>query len=115
MDLRTVLAVVVLAFALPVGAEIITEIDAVETTAGNLRVPVSNNGRLSFKACDGACDEDFLMSRLTPATTFVVRGTPVDFAGFRKEFYNLRAGHDVYALVSYHVEKSTVTSVRIGY
>lgn len=115
MDLRAVVAIVALALALPAGAEIITEVDAVETTAGNLRVPVSNNGRLSFKACDGACDADFVMARLTPATTFMVRGARVDFAGFRKEFYNLRAGQDVYALVTHHIEKNTITSVQIDY
>ena len=115
MDLRAFAAFVVLATAVPVSADIVTLIDAVETTAGNLRVPVSNNGRLSFRPCDMACDEDFVMARLTPGTTFVVHGAGVDFLEFRKEFYNLRQGHDVYALVSYHVDKNTITSVQIGY
>ena len=114
MDYRRI--VLILSFALSVSAtaDIVTVIDAVETSAANVNVPTSTNGQLTFKPCADACDEEFISVRLTPETQFVVRGQQVNFADFRREFYKLRRGSVDYALVSYDTEKRTVTSVHLG-
>ena len=114
MDYRRI--VLILAFALSVSAtaDIVTVIDAVETSAANVNVPTSTNGQLTFKPCADACDEEFISVRLTPETQFVVRGQQVNFADFRREFYKLRRRSVDYALVSYDTEKRTVTSVHLG-
>lgn len=114
MELRKFITILALAFVLPVSAEIVTVVQAVETTAGNVNVPTSVNGRLSFKPCDSACEEDYVSVRLTPETSFVVKGQPVSFLDFRRSFFNLKRDADTYALVSYNVEKNTVTTVHIG-
>jgi hypothetical protein len=54
------------------------------------------------------------MVRLTPATLFVVAGSTVDYVDFRKRFYNLKPGSDVYTLVRYDVGRSTATSIQLG-
>lgn len=115
MKLRAFIATLALATSWPAVAEIQTLVSAVETTAANLRLPVSNNGRLSFKSCDTSCDEDFVVVRLTPATHFVVRGATVEYLDFRKAFYGLSSRGKEYALVRYDVRNNTATSVQIGF
>ncbi len=114
MDYRRIVSILALALCVSATADIVTVIDAVETSAANVNVPTSTNGQLSFKPCAEACDEKFISVRLTPATRFVVRGQQLNFADFRREFYKLRRGDDDYALVSYDTEKRLVTSVHLG-
>jgi len=114
MDYRRIVSILALALCVSATADIITVIDAVETSAANVNVPTSTNGQLSFKPCAEACDEEFISVRLTPATQFVVRGQQLNFADFRRAFYKLRRNSFDYALVSYDTEKRTVTSVYLG-
>lgn len=115
MKLRILMAIAVLAVCWQARAEIRTVEAAVETVAANLRLPVSDNGRLSFRPCADVCSEDYVMARLTPATRFVVAGSVVEYIEFRKRFYNLKPGSDIYTLVRYDVTRSTVTSVKLGF
>ena len=114
MDLRKIFLVLTLGFCMSALADITTLVEAVETTAANLRVPTSSNGFLSFRPCAEPCDEDFVRARLTPSTQYVVGGKTLAFIDFRRELSGLRGASNVYALVSYETSKSTVTSVRIG-
>ncbi len=114
MNYRRIVSILALALCMSATADIVTVIDAVETSAANVNVPTSVNGRLTFKPCAEACDADFITVRLTPETHFVIRGEELNFADFRREFHKLRRGDDDYALVSYDTEKGTVTSVRLG-
>lgn len=107
------IAVLMLAAWLPAIADIATVVEAVETTTSNIKLPVSNNGRLSFQACAGPCEKDFVSVRLTPDTAFFVSGLAVEFDEFRTAFLNIRTGSKTYALVSYDTQSGTVTSVRI--
>ena len=114
MDYRRIVSILALALCVSATADIITVIDAVETSAANVNVPTSTNGQLSFKPCAEACDEEFISVRLTPGTQFIVRGQHLNFADFRKEFYKLRGGSLHYTLVSYDTDKRTVMSVHLG-
>jgi len=114
MNYRRIVSILALALCMSATADIVTVIDAVETSAANVNVPTSTNGQLTFKPCAEACDEEFISVRLTPETQFVVRGRHVNFADFRREFYKLRRRYDDYALVSYDTEKRIVTSLRLG-
>ena len=87
MDYRRIVSILALALCMSATADIVTLIDAVETSAANVNVPTSLNGRLTFKPCAEACDEEFIAVRLTPETQFVVRGQQVNFADFRRAFY----------------------------
>ncbi len=67
-----------------------------------------------FKPCSKTCDKKFMLVRLTPETTYLVRRKTLNFAEFRKAFYEMRLGDDDYALVTYEVDSNTVTSINIG-
>ena len=114
MKLRVLIAILAFATSWQASADFKTVEKAVETTSSNLRLPVTDNGRLSFRPCHEVCNEDYVMVRLTPATMFVVAGSTVDYVDFRKRFYNLKPGSDVYALVRYDVGRSTATSIQLG-
>jgi hypothetical protein len=114
MDYRRIVSILALALCVSATADIITVIDAVETSAANVNVPTSTNGQLSFKPCAEACDEEFISVRLTPETQFVVRGQQVIFADFRRAFYKVPRNRIYYALVSYDTENRMVTSVHLG-
>ena len=114
MDYRRIISILALALCMSATADIVTVIDAVETSAANVNVPTSLNGRLTFKPCAEACDEEFIAVRLTPETQFVVRGQQVKFADFRRAFYKVPRSRIYYALVSYDTENRTVTSVHLG-
>ncbi len=114
MDYRRIVSILALALCMSATADIVTVIDAVETSAANVNVPTSTNGQLTFKPCAEACDEEFISVRLTPETRFIIHGQQMNFVDFRREFSKLRRGDDDYALVSYDTEKRIVTSVHLG-
>lgn len=115
MYLRKFFLILALAVSNAATADVITIVDAVETVTSNISVPTTPNGRLMFRPCDGDCEEKFISVRLTPETTYVVRGTPVDFVEFRQQFFNLRRDGEGYALVSYDVESKLATSIQLGF
>jgi hypothetical protein len=111
MDLRKLIAVVMLAACLPAIADIRIVTRAVETSTAYMSVPTSENSRLMFKSCD---DCETFEVRLTAATQFILRGKSMPFAEFRKQFNNLRQSKEDYALVTFDTETNAVTSVRVG-
>ena len=113
MKIRKALIAVLLCLTLPAAAEIVTLIDAVETSTANLTLPTASNGHMSFKPCAEGCDGSIRV-RLTAKTSYVLNGESMDFTDFRREFYKLRRRIKDYALVSYDTRKNTVTSLRVG-
>lgn len=115
MNIRKLLLIAALGLSSLANADVVTVVNAVETITSNISFPASVSGRLMFRPCANDCDEKFVAVKLTPETKYVVRGKPVDFAEFRTAFITTRSRGDDYALVSYHVETSTVTSIIIGF
>ncbi len=113
MNLRQVILLAILSISMAATAEIVTLVDAVETSTANLSVPTASNGNLSFKPCADDCEE-ILKLRLTAETSFVLNGVSMEFIDFRREFYKLRRASKDYALVSYDTQRNTVTSVQVG-
>ncbi len=113
MNFRRIFLLAILSFSMAATAEIVTLVDAVETSAASLSVPTASNGNLSFKPCIENCEE-IIRVRLTADTSYVLDGVSMDFIDFRREFYKLRHGSKDYALVSYDTQRNTVTSVQVG-
>ena len=113
MKFRMIILLAGLSIGMAATADIVTLVDAVETSTANLSVPTSSNGNLSFKPCATGCDQ-IIRVRLTPETRFVLHGVPMDFADFRREFNKMRRASKDYALVSFDTQRNTVTSVEIG-
>ena len=92
-------------------ADVRTLVRAVETSTAFMKLPTTDNSRLTFKPCDEC---EFIEVRLTPATQFFLRGERLAFTDFRTKFMGLRRSKEDYALVTFDAESSTVTSVRVA-
>lgn len=114
MDFRKIVVALALVMCGQATADVVTMVDAVETTTSNINVPTSTNGRLMFKACSEACDLDYVSVRLTPETAFYFQGLRLTFAEFRARFYNLPRNSENYALVTYDTKAKLVTSVDVN-
>lgn len=110
MNVRTVIALLMMGIAVPAFGEYLVAVEAVETSSSLVDIPNTPNSSFSFKSCK-ECDS--ISIRLTSETQFTVRGERVDFDNFRKAFRNLRRD-DEYVLVSYDVRKKTATSIRVA-
>ena len=97
----------------PAIAQIETIINAVETAPTNIILPASNNGMMTFRPCDGECDEDHLRVRVTPETEFSVDGSGVKWEDFRKMFPAVRQSDSGYALVSYDTKNKVLISLEV--
>lgn len=92
-------------------------IDAVETSPGDITLPATINGTVTFKTCSGTeCDQDrdHKRARLTADTKFSVNGKAVNFDEFRRDHAAIRRSDESYALVSYDTETNTVTKIEIS-
>lgn len=113
MIFRLAILLAFLGLSVAATAEIVTLVNAIETSTKNMYVPTSMNGTLSFKPCAEDCEE-VIRVRVTPETHFVLHGKQMEFSDFRRELSKLRRASSDYVLVSYDTQKSTVTSVRVG-
>ncbi len=112
----TTLAIIGLALCGPAFAdfEIVTINSAVELAPSNIIMPSAKTGMISFRPCDGDCDDAYQRARLTEGTTFTVNGKAVKFEEFRKSFAVIRGSEDSYALLSYDTKTRTVTSLAVA-
>ncbi len=110
MTIRKVLIAMTLLLCQPAFALI----DAVETSPGDIILPATVNGMMTFKPCTGECDREHKRARLTPNTKFALNGKAVKFEEFRREFATIKRSDRSYALVSYDTETNTVTKIDIS-
>lgn len=100
--------------AQPASAQIATAVAAVEASPANIILPGDTDGMITFRPCDGDCDEDYVRVRLSAGTKFTVNGKAVKFADFRREFATIKRNPESYALVTYETKTNTVTSIEIA-
>lgn len=93
--------------------DLVTLVDSIELAPRDMILPGSVNGMVTFKACDGACDDEYRRARLTPDTRFVVRGDAVTFEDFRQGFAVIRTSKTGYALLSVDAKNNTIKSIEI--
>lgn len=114
MTVRLLLVAAILMIGQPVLAQIVTKIDAIETTPANIILPATTDGMMTFRPCDGDCDVDYKRVRLTALTKFTVNGKAVKYEDFRRDFANIKRRPTSYALVSYETETNTATSIQLA-
>ena len=114
MTVRALLIAAFLMIAQPAFSQIVTAIAAVEASPANLILPGGTDGMMTFRPCDGVCDEDYIRVRLSAGTKFTVNGKTVKFADFRREFATIKRSPKSYALVTYETKTNTVTSIEIA-
>jgi hypothetical protein len=98
----------------PAVAEIVTLVNAVETSPSSIILPSVANGMMTFNTCAGECEDDFRRARITAETRFTVDGKAVKFEDFRREFADIKLSKTSYALVSYATDTNTVTRIDIN-
>lgn len=113
MKIRTSLILLALAWSQLALAEreLVTLVEATETSPSNVILPGSTNGMMTFRPCADECDEDYERARLTAETRFIVDGSAVKFEDFRRVFAAVRQEEDALALISVDTKLSTVTSI----
>ena len=114
MTVRAILIAALLMVAQPAFSQIVTAVAAVEASPANMILPGGTDGMMTFRPCDGDCDEDYIRVRLSAGTKFMVNGKTVKFADFRREFATIKRNLESYALVTYETQTNTVTSIEIA-
>ena len=114
MTIRKTLIATLLLVCLPAYAQMVTVVDAVETTPNNIILPATINGMVTFKPCVGECEKEHKRARLTANTRFMVGSVAVKFDEFRRKFLAKSHNDESYALVSYEIKTNTVTRIEIS-
>ena len=90
-------------------------VNAVETEPGNIILPATINGMVSFQPwCSGNCDDKYKRARLTANTKFVLDGRVLEYEDFRRGYAAMQTGKDSYALVSYETDTNTVVEIEVS-
>ena len=114
MTVRALLIAALLVVAQPAVSQIVTAVAAVEASPANIILPGGTDGMVTFRPCQGDCDEDYVRVRLSAGTTFTVNGKAVKYTDFRREFATIKRSPESYALVTYETKTNTVTSIEIA-
>lgn len=114
MTIQRILIVMTLLLFQAANAQPEILIDAFETAPSNINFPASDSGTVVFKPCSYDCKKDFLHVTLGIGTAYLVKGNPVKFADFRKEFLLIKHKVGSYALVSFDTKTKIVTSINIA-
>lgn len=115
MRLRQIFWLVTLLFCSTAYAdfELRTLVDAVEASPGNIILPATTNGMVTYRGCSDECEKEYERARLTGSTTFVVNGEAMKFADFRLIHANLQRAEGAYSLVMVDLKLGTVTNITI--
>lgn len=108
MYFRTLTLVLALFAALPAVAQIKTVQLAHEVRLASVRLPASESGTLSFKAC-GECATT--SARVTEDTRWLINEQPVSLREFRSAIEARADRNTDYVTVRHHLEKDLITLV----
>ena len=114
MTVRAILIAAILMVSQLAFAQLVTEISAVEASPSNIILPGSTDGMMTFRPCDGECEDNYIRVHLSADTKFSVDGIAVKYADFRREFATIKRNDTSYALVTYDIETKTATSIQIA-
>ena len=116
MKIRALIITIALACCPPVLAEfeMVTLVKAMETSPGNIILPASVSGMVTYRPCAEKCDEEYKRARLTADTVFTVEGKTVKFDELKKVHSEIRKTAESYAFISVDVARITVTSIDIS-
>ena len=92
-------------------ADLTTITAAYEVAVSDLRLPVSENGTLTFKQCPD-CEAQTL--RVTSNTRYVVNDRGTELAEFKNQLRRVRNRKTVAATVMHHLESNTITAISVN-
>ena len=94
--------------------ELVTLVNAVETSPVNIILPATTNGMMTYRGCSAECDKEYERARLTDNTSFTVNGKAVKFDDFRVVYTEIKYLENSYALVSVDMKTGTVMSINLA-
>ena len=108
---RKLLILVLLGLSFSAAADLTTITAAYEVAVSDLRLPVSENGTLTFKQCPD-CEAQTL--RVTSNTRYVVNDRGTELAEFKNQLRRVRNRKTVAATVMHHLESNTITAISLN-
>ncbi len=111
MNIRQLLAIVLLGLSLSAAADFTTITAAYEVAVGDLRLPGTEGGTLTFRQCS---DCELQTLRVTGKTRYVLNDRDFALAEFRKQLKHVRKQKDETATVMHHLESNTITAVMVS-
>ena len=94
--------------------ELKTLLNAVEASPGNIILPATTNGMITYRGCSEECDKEYERARLTESTRFTVDGETVKFSDFLVIHASQKRSEEAYALVTVNLELGTVTHITLA-
>ena len=110
MQIRTLLALIILGLSFSAAADFRTTMEVWEVELVHLRLPSFESGTLTFSDCE-KCDS--LTLRVTPATRYTVNGRDVDLADFRRVVAGIVDRQYTIIDVFHDIATDTVLRVRV--
>lgn len=110
MRSRRMLALVLLGLSTSTSAEFRTITEAYELTLGDLRLPGSVVGTLTFKRC-AECEAQ--IARVTSKTRYVINNRDFALTEFKKQLIGVRYQSDAHVSVLHHLESNTIKAVKV--
>ena len=107
MKIRKHMALVFLGLSLSASAQFTTIIEAYEIEIGDLRLPGSIGGTISFRRC---ADCEFQTILVNSKTRYVLNGHDLELTEFKQR---LEGVEDESATVMHHLESNRITMVKI--
>ena len=110
MNIRLILAALLLSVALPATADFEVVSLGREIALTNFRAPATQNSTLAFKEC---ADCETISVRVTPSTQYVLNDKTVKLEKFRKALQQVQDRDEVLVIVVHHLESDTIVSVLV--
>ncbi len=110
MQLRQLLALVLLGLSLAAAADFRTITEAYEVDLSDLRLPGSENGMLTFKQCSD-CEAQTL--RVSGKTRYVLNDRDFALAEFKEQLKRVRNRKDQIVSVLHHLESNTIKAIKV--
>ena len=110
MNIKLILAALLLGLAIPAAADFEVISLGREIALSNFRAPVTQNGGLAFKEC-AECEA--ISVRVTPNTTYFLNDKRVKLEKFRHALQQARDRGAVVVIVVHHLESDTIESVLV--
>ena len=110
MRSRKLLVLVLLGLSLAAVADFRTITEAYEVVLGDLRLPGSENGTLTFRQCS---DCEAQTSRVTGKTRYLINDRDFALAEFKEQLKRVRNRKDQNVAVLHHLESNTIKAIEV--
>ncbi len=110
MQLRQLLALVLLGLSLAAAADFRTITEAYEVDLSDLRLPGSENGTLTFRQCSD-CEAQTL--RVSGKTRYVLNDRDFALAEFKEQLKRVRNRMVQIVSLLHHLESNTIEAIKV--